>query len=158
MDNYRFNWGGPPVWETDERKILNVTARLSLELERHNDGRNTYHRIVRLFSECKQKDISNILTDLYEQLRNYKARNDKLSTQVQDLEKQLYDMSCLLRNTTIELKNISYDRFGNHLEQYKEMKRRYIKGASLRELAKIYGCDKSTVKRRLIKMGVTIRG
>lgn len=46
MDNYRFNWGGPPVWETDERKILNVTARLSLELERHNDGRNTYNRNI----------------------------------------------------------------------------------------------------------------
>ena len=66
-------------------------------------------------------------------------------------------MSYLLKDTTKELENIAYDRFGNHLEQYKEMKKQYLRGASLRELAKIYGCDKSTVKRRLIKMGVTIR-
>lgn len=158
MSDYRFNWGGSPVWETDERKIINDTARLLLELEKHNDGRNTYRRIVRLFSGCRQKDIANILTDLYEQLRNYKTQNDKLSKQVQDLEKQVYDISCELKDAQRELKNISFDRFGNHLEQYKEMKKQYLRGASLRELAKIYGCDKSTVKRRLIKMGVTIRG
>lgn len=38
------------------------------------------------------------------------------------------------------------------------IKKQYEQGHSLRAIAKIIGCDKSTVKRYLVKMGVTIRG
>lgn len=43
------------------------------------------------------------------------------------------------------------------IEDGKKMKAEYQQGKSLRQLSKTYGCDKSTVKRRLIRMGVEIR-
>jgi len=66
-----------------------------------------------------------------------------------------------LNKENIELRGRVYDlqikTMGLSVYEADKMKACYENGASLRELAQIYRCDKSTIKRHLMKMGVTIR-
>lgn len=60
-----------------------------------------------------------------------------------------------------KMRKVAQDLFIKNIgmtpEDGRQMRLDYEQGKSFRELAKKYGCDKATVKRRLIKMEVTIR-
>lgn len=157
MSDYRFNWNGSPVWETDERKIRRNTINLSLELGKTADDMDTYSYIVRMFKNCNQAAIADLLAANFAKLNKAYEKNEELHKEILDLNEQLKKILWQKRYLEGKLNNIYETSFGEKLKEYEAMEEYYKKGKSLREIAKRLHCDKSTVKRRLIKMGVTIR-
>lgn len=87
--------------------------------------------------------------------RSRKNSFHEMLREARDKIRELYKENNELRDRVFELQS---KYIGLNVFKAYNMKRDYEHGTSLRELAKVYGCDKSTIKRRLIKMGVTIRG
>lgn len=157
-NDYGFNsWRDSSSWETDERKIFQNTCSLCDELNTHKDGLKTYYDIVGMFKRCNQNGISNLLADLYKRQKEDGQLIDRYAKQVEELNKQLIQISGQLRHTSVQLENLHDYGLDEKFNRAREMKNLYEKGTSLREIGRVFHCDKSTVKRMLIKMGVQIR-
>jgi len=150
-------WRDSSSWETDERKIFQNTCSLCEELNKHKDGLKIYYEIVAMLRHCNQKGISNLLADLYKRQKENEQLIDRYAKQIEELNKQLLDTSRQLRHTSVELENLHDYGLDKKLNRAREMKNLYEKETSLREIGRVFHCDKSTVKRMLIKMGVQIR-
>ena len=113
-----------------------LIARKCSEFDEYFEG------LLERFKEMlEQKDKIN--ANLRQMLKEKIAENDKLNREIREINWQLHEL---------HIKSMGLDPY-----DVERMKREYESGASLRQLAKTFHCDKSTVKRRLIKMGVTIR-
>ena len=145
------------IWDTDERSIFRNTYKLNNELSTHEGGVSVYNDIIRMFKRGDQIGISDLLVDLYRQKKEYEDKIDTYVKKIETLNKQAIYMSQELRHTQFELDNVYASGLGEKLEVSKKMKKLYDSGASLRKIAELYKCDKSTVRRRLEKMGIQIR-
>lgn len=153
----KLRWDDSSGWETNEKKIFQNTSKLWEELGTYQDGKNTYYDIVRMFKCCNQNGISDLLADLFKRQKKDGQLIDKYKEQIAELNKQLANIYRKLENKSAELENVYGHGLGEKLNKSKEIKNLYEKGYSLRKIGELYHCDKSTVKRLLIKMGVQIR-
>lgn len=97
------------------------------------------------------------LQELKDVVNQAKSRNDDLRKMLSKSNSKVRELQEEMRALEIQILELRSKFMGRNSYNAEQMKNQYLEGASLRELAKIYGCDKSTVKRRLIKMGVIIR-
>jgi len=98
-----------------------------------------------------------VLNELKAVIDNKDKINTQLQEMLQDKIEQIEKLEEQVKEKDKQIEKLHYQTMGISATESWMMKSKYERGVSLRELAKIFNCDKSTVKRRLIKMGVTIR-
>lgn len=98
-----------------------------------------------------------VLNELKAIIDNKDKINAQLREMLQDKIEQIEKLEKQVREKNKQIEKLHYQTMGISATEGRIMKSEYERGVSLRELAKLFNCDKSTVKRRLIKMGVTIR-
>lgn len=128
--------------ELDKRltKSYDELCELSVGLSKGEKGAKEH--MAELDAEIRDKDL--VIANLERQREPDMERKD---AEVAALKKQLEESK--QREQVLSM--------GMTIEDGEKMKAEYQQGKSLRQLSKTYGCDKSTVKRRLIRMGVEIR-
>lgn len=106
----------------------------------HND-------LFRSFKEC---DMPNLAAWMKQFIYMNHKKAQEQDNKIDELSKAIYDLQS-------ENNALHEFLFKSKEWQYSFVKKNYEKGRSLRAIGKMLGCDKSTVKRMLIKMGVPIR-
>lgn len=97
--------------------------------------------ITRLYKEAK-KNYIDMRDSENQEIQNYKYRIEQLTREVEELKKQAEYLPAQTRGDYGKLKM---------------MKEMYENGHTLSSIASVVKCNKSTVKRKLIKMGVKLR-
>ena len=121
-------------------------------------------RHKQLFDMFYDKDtigIAIMLGSVSREWKNISIENDNkiksLQKSIEDLEMQLEEKDNIIAKLSEERDIL--DKLGrtHDIETLKSMRHMYENGKSFREIGKTFDMDKSTVKRKLIQMGVTIR-
>lgn len=107
---------------------------LMADLQMPNKSKDIYYVI-----KCMKQNIDDICIEC----RKKNTENAVLKKRLEESRQREQDLSIQVMGMTPEAG--------------RKMKEEYEQGKSLRQLAKDYGCDKATVKRRLIRMGADIR-
>jgi len=116
-----------------------------------------------IFGYFKNKDMASlarVIANLGRGFSEREALKAQLCTsnkQIAYLNKKLDKAEEVNKELQAEVNSLRREVFG--LDEYRcsGMRELYMAGKSLREIGKIYRCDKSTVKRKLVKMRITIR-
>lgn len=98
-----------------------------------------------------------VLEELKDVIEEKKKRIEQLGEMLKGYMEQVDRLNKENRRMEVQLIDLYVQYIGMPLEAAQRMKDEYERGMSLRELANVFSCDKATVKRRLIKMGVKIR-
>jgi len=117
-----------------------------------------YRKVFDVLLEGDKYSLANLITGFYKKIRDYQAEISKYKAQVErqeELIERLQKQVEELKEQTERFPIQSKSKFS--FKTLKKMVTMYEDGASLNAIAATFGCDKSTVKRYLIKMGVTIR-
>ena len=120
-----------------------------------------YNKILTALCSKDIDSIVDILVSVYQSRKE--ARMEAIRAQGELKEAQFIsvvvdkDLQIQLSESRKREEQLWLKSIGMSQLEAMSMKLDYEQGKSLRELAKKYHCDKSTVKRRLIKMGTVIR-
>lgn len=151
IENYYYN---------ENAEILDYTSELKYLI-------NSSARYSEIFSYFKKKDMRNIASLMALFLKQEKKKSNEagslktriegLESKVSLLEAELNKKENTIKQLEADLDSLQEQLLGTDKQRCLSMRDLYQAGMSLRKIGEIYGCDKSTVKRNLIKMGVTIR-
>lgn len=97
------------------------------------------------------------LEELKSVIKGEQVRNEELHKMLKEKNFELGKLNEENTRLQHQVFELQAKTMGLTLYEAEMMKTSYEKGVSLRKLAEDFNCDKSTIKRRLIKMGVTIR-
>lgn len=138
----------------NEDYLRGLDSRVSNEL---------YAEILRCFMEKDMATLGKIIVQLAIGFEKSQSTEEKIATirvleeKVKILEGELKKQIKTNRELDTEVNSLRRELFGTKQWQYLYIKNLYQSGSSLRQIGKILNCDKSTVKRKLIKMGIQIR-
>lgn len=120
---------------------------------------NSYSSADYLARQCiRDKEYCKaVLEELKEVIGQKDEKYTRLREMLKDYMKRVEEVNKQNREMSMQLKELQIQAMGISVRDGQRMKAEYEKGMSLRKLAEMFGCDKSTIKRRLIKMGVQIR-
>ena len=139
------------VYWTDETEVMEYTR----ELQNILADPAKFHVLFNCFLTKKMPDLANIMVSMLKDGLKYKNIVKEKETEIQLLKKQIKDKEIKiaeLLGTVDELERlIGIDE----LHKMRKMKSLYLQGYSLRKISEIFRCDKSTVKSKLIKMGIS---
>lgn len=112
-----------------------------------------------LIRECMfNEDYCKIaLEELKDMIKGEQIRNEELHKMLKEKTFEVGKLNEENKRLQHQVFELQAKTMGLTLYEAEMMKTSYEQGTSLRKLAEDFNCDKSTVKRRLIKMGVTIR-
>lgn len=123
-----------------------------------------YNKILTALCSENLDSIVDVLLSVYQDRKEMKIELARIQGELRDTEfdkkvndRLLDDYRKQLMESRRSERTLSCKLFGMTPEDGTVMRCLYEQGMSLRKLAKKYKCDKSTVKRRLMKMGVAIR-
>ena len=136
---------------TDETEVMEYTRELRDIL---NDSSN-FPILFNCFLNKRMPDLAQIMVSMLRAGRKYKEMAERKEAEIQLLKRQLKDKEgriSELLSTVDELENL----IGiEELHKMKRMKSLYLQGHSLRKIGEIFRCDKSTVRKKLEKMGIS---
>lgn len=140
--------------EDEYNKILSAFCSGSLDIiadmlvSAYNDKKSALMDSIRISGDLKELEF-----DM--ELRNREIKD--LKSTIIEKDMQIKDLKGSILEKDAQFHNLYCQSIGITPAEGMIMKAEYENGMSLRMLAEKYKCDKSTIKRRLIKMGVTIR-
>lgn len=123
-----------------------------------------YNKILTALCSQNLDSIVDVLLSVYQDRKEMKMELIRMRGELREAEfekivnvRLLDDYRKQLSESQRSERTLSCKLFGMTSEDGAEMQYLYEQGMSLRKLAEKYKCDKATVKRRLIKLGATIR-
>lgn len=123
-----------------------------------------YNKILTALCSKDFNSIIDILLSVYQDRKEMKMELVRAHGKVRETELDIMEKDQHISDLEIQLiasqkreRDLFCKFIGMAPEEAMQMKRDYESGMSLREVGKNYDCDKSTAKRRLIKLGVAIR-
>lgn len=134
----------------EEAELMEYTDEMKYVL-------NDYNKFKQMFYMLQSKDIRSlgkIIMQLYHDLAEIKKRLNKLQRSLDDTKREkdrLWEDNKVLRR---ELMMIKAARNYKELQENMEIERLYRNGYSCRQIADQINRDKSTVSRRLKRMGI----
>ncbi len=120
-----------------------------------------YNKIINALCSGDYAVIADILVSVYEDKKQERMENIRVQGELKEAgvikDHEIQELRKRVQEMERQLEELHYQKMGISMKDGMRMKLQYEHGMSLRKLAEIYHCDKSTVKRRLLKMGVAIR-
>lgn len=145
----------------------------NLQLKEHLSGLEFFvseEEYLEIFKYFKEKDmigLAGVIKRFAERLSKsqslevqIKSLNDEISNlniKLSDQDRELTKLSESNGDLQAEANSLREEVFKSEKVRCESMRDLYMCGYSLRQIGKMLHCDKSTVKRKLLKMGVQIR-
>ncbi len=116
-------------------------------------------KVNRLVYGCTKNEeyCAQALTELRDMIKQKDTVIENLKETLEENIKQIEDFKKQIEIITQHLDELYHQNVGVSYSVGKQMTAYYKEGMSLRKIAQIFSCDKSTVKRRLERIGVKIR-
>lgn len=115
-------------------------------------------KVGRLVYGCikDEKYCTQALMELKEAIKQKDSMIEKLQSSLNESNIQIEDLKKQIIKITEQLDELCHQNIGVSYANGKRMATYYREGMSLRKIAEIFDCDKSTVKRRLERLGEKI--
>lgn len=136
---------------TEETEIMEYTEELKHLL--HNSDK--YRAIFDCFKRKNLPLLAEIMTSMVSALKELNTKEKEKSNTIEWLETSLAEKKNTIARLTTELEELRKQGGGADIQINNEMKALHEQGYSLRKISEILHKDRSTIKRKLIKMGYT---
>ena len=136
---------------TEETEIMEYTSELKDIL----NCNETYRTIFRCFKEKNMPALAANMVQMIRTAKELKRRVSERENNIEYLKKQIAEKESKISSLTSELEKIKAYKIGEDIEKLEVMANCYDRGQSLRKIGQRFNMDKSTVKRKLIKLGYT---
>lgn len=150
------NWlnldGYIPQYSSEEARITEYLRELNNIVPP-----GLYHEIYGYFMQTDKKDLADYVIRLFKKEIQQAEKLKQREKEIIQLRNEQENRNKYISNLEEELNNLRCRGIGIDPAKGSQIKQLYEKGWSLRKIGEYCGCDKSTIKRILIKMGVSIR-
>jgi len=137
---------------TEETAIMEYTNDLRYEL---NDAK-AFNAIFNCFKKKDLYSLAQLMTTMAKGRNNLHTTIRELKSKVSYLTAEVEKKESVIIRVTAELDELKKHIPSKDILLNERVKTLYSQHKSLRKVSEYLGCDKSTVKRHLIKMGYTL--
>lgn len=136
---------------TDETEIFEYTKRLREELK----NPDVYKAIFGCFIKKDLYSLAQIMATMAKGRNNLLCKLKESQDRISSLSDKVGEQENTIVKLTAELEKLKSHSVGGNIQKENLMENLYKQGHSLRKIGEMLHCDKSTVKRKLIKRGYT---
>ena len=142
----------PREYWTEDALILDYTEGIKdlVSPERYN-------LVFDMFKEKDMRGLALMVEGVLKESRRYALESDEKDRQIQNLKKRIEEAEIQISKLSEEKETVEKTAGKYRAADLEKMKQMYQNGQSLRNIGQEFNMDKSTVKRKLIQMGVEIR-
>ena len=119
--------------------------------------KSMYNEIYSYFIQADKKNLADFVTKICKERKLIANENKQLKGTIKQLENEQENNSHRIEALENELNSLRCRGIGIDPAKGSQIKYLYEQGWLLRKIGEYCDCDKSTVQRMLIKMGVQIR-